>query len=873
MKKSIFLFFAAILCAMTLQGANGTTTVYFKNTVNWGKVYVYFYKGEYWSDSNGSGSSTGGNCASGPLEMIYDEELELYKYTYTGTYTQYISFTKDKQDNYGNFWQTEAVYRTDYNANTPVYVPSTTSSGTKNSNVKYYNNGSWEPLLSEGTITVYFNNTVNWSNVYVYFYKGEYWSDSNGSGSSTGGNCISGPNKMTYDSNLKLYKYTYTGKYCQNISFTKDEQSNYGNFWQTEAVYRTDFNSEKPVYTPKTTSSGTLNQNVKYYNTGSWDVLKYSVTIKNDGNGTTDPSGEQSNVTEADGLVIKATALENYEFVNWTITTGTGSFDNENAASTTFYPTSNTTIQANFRSTLTYSLTVQGGTGIESVTGDNNNVTLGESYAITATLTDGYKFVGWTADVAANAEIANASAASTSVVVKNGSVVLTASATEITSTLTTANTYSEGTPDIAAPTASVSKVGVATTATITAASNAAYALTSWTLTNCERTDGRAANATEITIKGLGNDNEASVVANYTKIPEETVYFVNNKEWNTVNAYAWNKPNDTNNGWPGVAATKTEEKVAGFDVYSFTAIEGQYTNVIFNDGGFQTADLVWTAGKYYWMGAETDFAGATKEEVEEALAAPVVYESVYFVNAEKWTAVNIYTWSPNVASWPGVAMTKEAEQLGGYDVYSYTIEKGTTFGGFNFNEGDQKRKTDDLTWTAGKYYVIDNWYTKAEAEAKLATLVKYDYYITGSLVGGWNPDQQGLVKDGELYKATFTELNAGTYEFKITAGDWEHQWNYSNLGAAYEEVSQGVDNEGNPNGNIKIVTEEAKNITVIFDAIAGKITFEGLTQISGGTTTSLDNLNTTVAPVKVIENGQLFVIKNGVKYNVLGAIVK
>ncbi len=105
---------------------------------------------------------------------------------------------------------------------------------------------------------------------------------------------------------------------------------------------------------------------------------------------------------------------------------------------------------------------------------------------------------------------------------------------------------------------------------------------------------------------------------------------------------------------------------------------------------------------------------------------------------------------------------------------------------------------------------------------------YDYYLTGSLVGGWDVKQQGIEKDGELYKATFNALAAGTYEFKITAGDWEHQWNYNNLGAAYEEVSQGVDGEENPNGNIKIVTEEAKNITVIFDATAGKITFEGLT---------------------------------------------
>ena len=38
-------------------------------------------------------------------------------------------------------------------------------------------------------------------------------------------------------------------------------------------------------------------------------------------------------------------------------------------------------------------------------------------------------------------------------------------------------------------------------------------------------------------------------------------------------------------------------------------------------------------------------------------------------------------------------------------------------------------------------------------------------------------------------------------------------------------------------------------------------------------TALDNLNTTVAPVKMIENGQLIIINNGVKYNALGQVIK
>ena len=117
-------------------------------------------------------------------------------------------------------------------------------------------------------------------------------------------------------------------------------------------------------------------------------------------------------------------------------------------------------------------------------------------------------------------------------------------------------------------------------------------------------------------------------------------------------------------------------------------------------------------------------------------------------------------------------------------------------------------------------------------------VTYDYYIAGTenLTGfNWSANGLGMEKDGELYKATFTELNAGEYEFKITDGQWNteedktHEWGYSSLGAVYEEVSEGTDGEGNPNGNIKFVTEEAKNITVIFDATAGKITLGGLTE--------------------------------------------
>lgn len=213
-------------------------------------------------------------------------------------------------------------------------------------------------------------------------------------------------------------------------------------------------------------------------------------------------------------------------------------------------------------------------------------------------------------------------------------------------------------------------------------------------------------------------------------------------------------------------------------------------------------------------------------------------TIYFVNNGGWSKIQAYAWGDNGtnASWAGVDITanKLAEKIGEYDVYSYTVIQGS-YKNVIFNDGSAQ--TADYVWTDGNYYWYDSAIktedkfaggTKADAESALAAVVNYDYYLTGSLAGGWDPKQKGIEKDGELYKATFADLAAGTYEFKITKGDWAQQWNYSNLDKAYEEVSEGKDGEGNPNGNIKIVTTAIKTITVNFDATANKISLEGLT---------------------------------------------
>ena len=302
---------------------------------------------------------------------------------------------------------------------------------------------------------------------------------------------------------------------------------------------------------------------------------------------------------------------------------------------------------------------------------------------------------------------------------------------------------------------------------------------------------------------------------------ETVYFVNADKWTgTINAYAW-EPQNAN--WPGVAATKEAEQLAGCDVYSYSAEAGTYANVIFNNGSKQTADLKWTAGKYFvrdgWY---------TKEEALVKLGQPVEYESVYFVNVDGWSSVKIYTWSPEVGTWPGIDMKKETETIGGKEVWSHTEMKGASFGGVIFNDGNGTQ-TADLTWNAGKYFVTDGWYTKEEAEAKLSGSTPVDpkpqgaYYITGNdaLFGAnaWKSDAIAMTEAEGVYTHTFTAVEAGVEcQFKITDGTWDNSWGFSNLTTTPAGVT------GNNDNNIIFTLAEAGDVVVTFSA--EKITITG-----------------------------------------------
>ena len=354
-----------------------------------------------------------------------------------------------------------------------------------------------------------------------------------------------------------------------------------------------------------------------------WTEKTYSVTISAGAGGTVSPSGSKT-IGQVTKTTVTATPNANYEFVNWTATGGVV-VENTSSASTTITATAAGTLKANFRSTATYALTVKAGTGIQSVTGSKDPVTLGSSYSITATPKTGYSFSQWTAEPAANATFASATSANTNVTIKNGSVTVTATATENTYTVTV-NSSNDNHGTV---TQSATKAGIATTITITATPKDGYKFVNWTTQDAGITIADAESATTtVTATATG-----TVTANFEEIPKETIYFVNKDSWSKVKVHLWNGT-AAGTTWPGIDATKADFQLNCLDVYYVSAPAGSYKNCIFsNNGSNQTADLTWTADKYFYDGdwktldyfkKEVKLAGSMNNWTAESLNMSVGY---------------------------------------------------------------------------------------------------------------------------------------------------------------------------------------------------------------------------------------------------------
>ena len=172
----------------------------------------------------------------------------------------------------------------------------------------------------------------------------------------------------------------------------------------------------------------------------------------------------------------------------------------------------------------------------------------------------------------------------------------------------------------------------------------------------------------------------------------------------------------------------------------------------------------------------------------------------------------------------------------------------------------------VTYTAEAYTMAGNF---AAPEVKLIG-------IKGEGEAAWDASVNAVAltpAEDKLTASVTLNLTGWYYEFKlIIAGDWLGKVNEDglyNLKSDWPSVD-GLTREG---ANIKLTMGEGDKVpgdyTFTWNYAEGKLTVTFPT----GSTSALDNADAVVKAVKVMENGQMYIIKNGVKYNAIGTMIK
>ena len=156
----------------------------------------------------------------------------------------------------------------------------------------------------DGTLTavynkkkmIFFNNTLGWSDVYVYFYNtNKYWSGDYGSGAQKGQK-FDGEHQPYYEeehghmtqiegTNIWYFDYEAAGYSTRaNVVFTEANQHNKQWFWKTKAARRSDHVASLQMFVPLTTKTETKNS-TDYFSSGYWmnypENTGYSLLIYN----------------------------------------------------------------------------------------------------------------------------------------------------------------------------------------------------------------------------------------------------------------------------------------------------------------------------------------------------------------------------------------------------------------------------------------------------------------------------------------------------------------------------------------------------------------------------------------------------------------
>ena len=133
----------------------------------WDNPWVYFYTSAgYWgNDNKGAGATDAACVAKGAMTQIEGTDIWYYDYSSVpASFGNKLAFTWGDKHDQLNFYDVDAIYRTDFSEGTPLFVPAVGQSvEQKNDNHgHYYNKGYWTNYVGDKTgytVIIYDNST------------------------------------------------------------------------------------------------------------------------------------------------------------------------------------------------------------------------------------------------------------------------------------------------------------------------------------------------------------------------------------------------------------------------------------------------------------------------------------------------------------------------------------------------------------------------------------------------------------------------------------------------------------------------------------------------------------------------------------------
>ena len=393
-----------------------------------------------------------------------------------------------------------------------------------------------------------------------------------------------------------------------------------------------------------------------------------------------------------------------------------------------------------------------------------------------------------------------------------------------------------------------------TIATLTAVANDGYEFISWTVN-----DEVVSDDASIQVEVISDWN---VVANFDYV-YESVFFINTKEWDEVWVYVWNETG--NNGWPGLQLDSIAT-FFGYDIYGVAyPVLSEITNVIFNNGqggeDNQTDDLVWTPDNFYMIDG-----WYTADELNN-LPFTVTGSSTSLFGSE-WDPSNTANDMVEQADGTTYLLVKENVTLAAGNI-EYKVAVNHSWAWFTYPEEGNVTLNIPVSGRYNVTFTLDLETAEVTATAELLeeVVVLPAIAVKGAWDGWANTTPLVLADNNATASVVITISTVGDYEFGINV-DGQFTANGAHVTRDANDVA-GL--EGN-SGNMTLSVDKAGDYTFTW-TYATKTLVITFPTVEPEVPTALDNIDSTVAPVKAIVNGQLIIIKNGVQYNAQGQVVK